>query len=1074
MKGSLSLRGFRKLRTGAIVATGVFLIGLASVQTTVQASEEDGVWVARTVEQVKADIQKEDNFFKYEIKWGDTLSVISEATNIPVDVLKEMNRISDRNLFLPHNELLYTEGESVTDSKTKHKIIIKESYGKKEVRTYEVVLQKNNETAEVSFELKETTEKVQTSDTSVVCYGEVYNLVSDQVEGVTETPTPAQPAEEQPAAPGVTETPTPAQPAEEQPAAPGATETPAQPTETTPAGSGTTETPAPTKPAEEHPAAPGATETPAPAQPVEENPAAPGATETPTPAQPAEEHPVAPGAIETPAPTKPAEEQPTAPGVTETPAPAQPAEENPAAPGATETPAPAQPAETTPAGSGATEQPTPAQPTEGTPVGSGATEKPTPAQPTEGTPVGSGATEQPTPAQPAEGTPAGSGTTEQPTPAQPTETTPAGSEATETPTPAQPAETTPAGSGATEQPTPVQPTEGTPVGSGATEQPTPAQPAEGTPAGSGTTENPAPVKPAETTPAGSGATEQPTPAQPAETTPAGSGATETPAPAQPAEGTPADSGATETPAPAQPAETTPADSGATETPAPAQPAEEHPASPGATETPAPTKPAEEQPTAPGTTETPAPAQPAEEHPTAPGTTETPAPAQPAEGTPAGSGATETPAPAQPAEGTPAGSGATETPTPAQPAETIPAGSGTTENLAPAQPAEEKPATSGTTETPAPAQPAETTPAGSGATETPTPAGSNNQNNPTEPKDDVEKGLEENNSELESRKNIKLEEIESSSLPSSEKEAAKLKVEEYTNKAKEAMKQAKTTDDQAAVVDNYSDDLATINTPGVDQGKPDYTNSGLSGNGPEGTHIGDNNAIGHGNSTPENTGFRNAPVYQPRVTRRARSVDEPMDKVAIYYNYTEMKDIAGFLGDPGESVVTVPKGATHEQVQAIVKSKIDEKKAELAKKGYTFLEDYFVDKPQEDTIRYDYIVNFTKPSSLRMAPMIQPRSSRTRRSVEEPKVKTRTITLYYQLAELEIAGSLGNPGQNYVITVPETATAEEIQQAIDQQTSREKASLSRYFQYVGETNLQNDILNRGFGNFDYVITFARRK
>ena len=615
MKGSLSLRGFRKLRTGAIVATGVFLIGLANVQTTVQASEEDGVWVARTVEQVKADIQKEDNFFKYEIKWGDTLSVISEATNIPVDVLKEMNRISDRNLFLPHNEFLYTEGEHVTDSKIKHKIVIKESYGKKEVRTYEVVLQENHETAEVSFELKETTEKVQASCTSIVSYGEVYNLVSDQAEGTVETPR--------------------------------------------------------------------------------------------------EEVSVTPGTTETPAPTKPAEGTPTAPG-----------------------------------------------------------------------------------------------------------------------------------------------------------------------------------------------------------------------------------------------------------------------------------------------------------------------------------ATETPAPTKPAEGTPAGSGATETP--------------------------------------APAQPAETTPTAPGATETPTPTDSNNQSNPTEPKDDVEKGLEENNSELESRKNIKLEEIESSSLPSSEKEAAKLKVEEYTNKAKEAMKQAKTTDDQAAVVDNYSDDLATINTPGVDQGKPDYTNSGLSGNGPEGTHIGDNNAIGHGNSTPENTGFRNAPVYQPRVTRRARSVDEPMDKVAIYYNYTEMKDIAGFLGDPGESVVTVPKGATHEQVQAIVKSKIDEKKAELAKKGYSFLEDYFVDKPQEDTIRYDYIVNFTKPSSLRMAPMIQPRSSRTRRSVEEPKVKTRTITLYYQLAELEIAGSLGNPGQNYVITVPETATAEEIQQAIDQQTSREKASLSRYFQYVGETNLQNDILDRGFGNFDYVITFARRK
>ena len=733
MKGTLSLRGFRKLRTGAIVATGVFLIGLANVQTTVQASEEDGVWVARTVEQVKADIQKEDNFFKYEIKWGDTLSVISEATNIPVDVLKEMNRISDRNLFLPHNELLYTEGESVTDSKTKHKIIIKESYGKKEVRTYEVVLQKNHETAEVSFELKETTEKVQTNYTSVVSYGEVYNLVSDQVEGTMETPTL-------------------------------------------------------TPPAEEHPAASGATETPAPAQPTEEKPAAPGTTEKPAPAQPAEEKPATSGTIETP-----------------------------------------------------------------------------------------------------------------------------------------------------------------------------------------------------------------TPAQPAETTPAGSGATETPAPAQPAEEHPA--------AP-----------GTAETSTPAQPAEEHPAAPGTTETPAPTKPAEEHPAAPGTAETPTPTKPAEEHPALPGATETPTPAQPAETTPAGTGATEQPTPVAPSEGTPAGSGTTED----------------------------------------------------------TPADSNNQNNPTEPKDDVEKGLEENGSELESRKKMKLEEIDSSSLSPSDKEEAKSKVEKYTKKATEAMKQAKTTEDQATVVDQYETDLSTINTPGVDQGKPDYSNSGLSGNGPEGTHIGDNNVIGHGNSTPENTGFRNAPVYQPRVTRRARSVDEPMDKVAIYYNYTEMKDIAGFLGDPGESVVTVPKGATHEQVQAIVKSKIDEKKAELAKKGYTFLEDYFVDKPQEDTIRYDYIVNFTKPSSLRMAPMIQPRASRTRRSLEEPKVKTRTITLYYQLAELEIAGSLGNPGQNYVITVPETATAEEIQQAIDQQTSREKASLSRYFQYVGETNLPNDILDRGFGNFDYVITFARRK
>ena len=227
-----------------------------------------------------------------------------------------------------------------------------------------------------------------------------------------------------------------------------------------------------------------------------------------------------------------------------------------------------------------------------------------------------------------------------------------------------------------------------------------------------------------------------------------------------------------------------------------------------------------------------------------------------------------------------------------------------------------------------------------------------------------------------------------------------------------------------------------------------------------------------NTSSEHTGFRNAPSYQPRVVRRARSVDAPKDQVAIYYNFAEMKDIAGFLGDPGESIITIPAGATADEIRTIVKAKIDAKKAELAKRGYTFMEDYFVDKPQEDTIRYDYVVNFTKAASLRVAPVSQPRAARNRRSVVESPVKTRTITFYYQLAGLEIAGALGTPGKNYVITVPETASATEIQQVIDDATRSEKAELGRFFKYVKETNLQTDILDRGFGNFDYVITFTR--
>lgn len=178
VRGSLSLRGFRKLRTGAIVATGVILLGLGFLAPTVSASEQDGVWVARTVEEVKADFQKEGDLFKYVIKWGDTLSVISEASNIPVDVLQEMNQASGKNLFLPHNELYFTEAETVSDTVTKHKIVIKESGASGEVRTYEVLLKKDQETKAVTFELTDVTEKV---EKMTVNYSPVYQPVSAPV-----------------------------------------------------------------------------------------------------------------------------------------------------------------------------------------------------------------------------------------------------------------------------------------------------------------------------------------------------------------------------------------------------------------------------------------------------------------------------------------------------------------------------------------------------------------------------------------------------------------------------------------------------------------------------------------------------------------------------------------------------------------------------------------------------------------------------------------------------------------------------------------------------------------------------
>ncbi len=672
VRGSLSLRGFRKLRTGAIVATGVILLGLGFLAPTVSANEQDGVWVARTVAEVKADIQNINNLSHYTIKWGDTLSAISGATGLSVDSLVEINRIANRDLIFANNQLYFSEEAFLKDGNT-------------EVKRQQVSI--DNSGSRQSYEVETKTDTVT---------GEQTTTVKQTTPVVVETPSTPAPKAEEPSTPA----------------------------------------------------------------PKAEEPA--------------------------------------------------------------------------------------------------------------------------------------------------------------TPTPAQPAEETPA--------------------SGATETPTPAQPAEETPA--------------------SGTTETPTPSQPAEETPA--------------------SGATETPTPSQPAEETPA-SGATETPTPAQPVEDQPAAPGATETPTPSQPVEDQPAAPG---------------------------------------------------------ATEQPTPSQPAENQPAGSGTTED---------------------------------------TPADSNNQNNPTEPKDDVEKGLEENDSELESRKNIKLEEIESSSLSSSEKEAAKLNVEEYTKKAKEAMKQAKTTEDQAAVVDNYSDDLAKINTPGVDQGKPDYTNSGLSGNGPAGTHIGDNNVIGHGNSTPENTAFRNAPVYQPRVTRRARSVDEPQNKVSIYYNFDGMKDIPGFFDDlGGKNEVDIPKDVSGDALKSILKARIDKKKAELERKGYKIADEYFVGIDQADATHYDYVVTFTKEKTgttgFRIAPEVQVRAKKVvKRDLSN---KTKQINIYYNLTALkDIAGALGNVRENNLLTLPGDATKEDIKKAVEEKTKAQIEKLkTQGFTVTSKTDL--DKIVEGGDSYDYVIEFTK--
>jgi len=326
VRGTLSLRGFRKLRTGAIVATGVILLGLGFLAPTVSASEQDGVWVARTVAEVKADIQNIDNLSHYTIKWGDTLSAISGATGLSVDSLVEINRIANRDLIFANNKLYFSEEAFLKDGNTEVKRQRVSIDNSGSCQSYEVETKTDTVTGEQTTTVKQTTPVVVETPAVSVPKSETSVSVASKVE---EPATPA-PKEEKPAtpAPKVEEPATPAPKAEEP-----ATPAPKEEKPATPAPK--EEKPVTPAPKEEKPATPAPkVEEPAATEPKTDEPAAttPKAEE-PAGTEPKTEEPAAtePKAEE-PAATTPKVEEPAATGPkTDEPAATTPKVEEPAA-----------------------------------------------------------------------------------------------------------------------------------------------------------------------------------------------------------------------------------------------------------------------------------------------------------------------------------------------------------------------------------------------------------------------------------------------------------------------------------------------------------------------------------------------------------------------------------------------------------------------------------------------------------------------------------------------------------------------------------------------------------------------
>lgn len=88
-----------------------------SLAPTLATQAKEVAWSPRSVEQIQNDISKSENKTSYTIKYGDTLSTIAEALGVDVNVLANLNKITNIDLIFPETVLTTTvnENEEVTE-----------------------------------------------------------------------------------------------------------------------------------------------------------------------------------------------------------------------------------------------------------------------------------------------------------------------------------------------------------------------------------------------------------------------------------------------------------------------------------------------------------------------------------------------------------------------------------------------------------------------------------------------------------------------------------------------------------------------------------------------------------------------------------------------------------------------------------------------------------------------------------------------------------------------------------------------------------------------------------------------
>ena len=181
-----------------------------SLAPTLATQAEEIVWSPRTVEQIQNDVAKSENKTSYTIKYGDTLSTIAEALGVDLNVLANLNKITNIDLIFPETVLTTTvnENEEVTEVEvyTPQEVGSDVASATADLTTNQVTVDEQTvQVEDLTQPVEETTTTVEETTTTEATTGVVAETTVSSEEAVVEATTEA-------AAPVVEETTTVAEP----------------------------------------------------------------------------------------------------------------------------------------------------------------------------------------------------------------------------------------------------------------------------------------------------------------------------------------------------------------------------------------------------------------------------------------------------------------------------------------------------------------------------------------------------------------------------------------------------------------------------------------------------------------------------------------------------------------------------------------------------------------------------------------------------------------------------------------------------------------------------------------------